>query len=386
MNISEDSKVTAQSVADLSMVAAVDRRADVDSKQATVGRFLQEVGCDGLLVLQPENFAWLTSGGAARGTLNEAAGPGLYFNTENRWLLSCNTDSQRIFDEEIDGLGFQLKEWPWHWGRSQLLSDLCQGRNVACDQPLGTCKVVTEQLRKLRCTMTDYERACYQALGQIVSHAMEATGRTLLKGEPEREVAGQLSHRLLHRGAVPVLLSVAGDGRSRFYRQPSFTSFPMRENCVLTVVAKKFGLCAQASRSISFGQPSTNFRRDHDAACKVSATYLASSWPDAVPRQILAAGRRIFQIIGAEHDWLQCPQGHLTGRLAVEKELTPQTEDLLENHSVVSWQANVGSAVSADTFLLGEEGPKIVTAIENWPVKKIRIQGAEFLRPDVLVR
>lgn len=386
MNITEDSKVVAQSVADLSMIAAVDRRTDIETKQAIIGRFLQETGCDGLLLTQPENFSWLTSGGAARGTLSEAAHPCLYFNAESRWLISSNVDTQRIFDEEIDGLGFQLKEWPWHWGRAQLLNDLCQGRNVACDQPLGSCKVVTDQLRKLRCSMTDYERACFQALGQIVSHALEATGRTLLKGEPEREVAGQLSHRLLHRGAIPVMIGVAGDGRSRYYRQPTYTSHPIKESCVLTVVAKKFGICAQASRSITFGQPNANFRRDHDAACKVSATYLASSWPDSVPRQILQSGKRIYQLLGVEHEWLQCPQGHVTGRLAVEKELTPQTEELLENHWVVSWGVSVGAASSSDTFLLAEDGPKIVTPIENWPVKRIRIQGAEFLRPDLLVR
>ena len=50
-------------------------------------------------------------------------------------------------------------------------------------------------------------------IGQIVSHALEASCRTMAKGDSEREVASQLSHRLLHRGAAPVLLSVAADGR-----------------------------------------------------------------------------------------------------------------------------------------------------------------------------
>ncbi len=44
-----------------------------------------------------------------------------------RWLIAGNADSQRLFDEEIDGLGFQLKEWPWHWGRDRLLTELCHG-------------------------------------------------------------------------------------------------------------------------------------------------------------------------------------------------------------------------------------------------------------------
>ena len=35
----------------------LDRRADVEAKQTLVAGLLREVGCDGLLVLQAENFA-----------------------------------------------------------------------------------------------------------------------------------------------------------------------------------------------------------------------------------------------------------------------------------------------------------------------------------------
>ena len=62
-----------------------------------------------------------------------------FCTAEGRWIITSNVDSQRLFDEELDGLGFQLKEWPWHWGRGQLIADLCQGRNVACDQPQDGC-------------------------------------------------------------------------------------------------------------------------------------------------------------------------------------------------------------------------------------------------------
>src|SRR5437660_287361 len=153
----------------------LDRRVDIDAKQARVAGLLREVGCDGLLVLEPANFAWLTSGATPRGILDPAAQPALYFNAEQRWALSANVDSQRLFDEELDGLGFQLKEWPWHWGREQLLTDLCQGRKVATDQPLGACKPFGDQLRALRRNLTVYEQACSRALGQILSHALEAT-------------------------------------------------------------------------------------------------------------------------------------------------------------------------------------------------------------------
>jgi hypothetical protein len=387
MSVTEESRVTAPpSVVDMNLTAPMDRRTDVEVKQSRIAALLQAEGFDGLLVLQPDNFAWLTGGGSARGILDSDALPALYFTADARWLLSSNVDSQRLFDEEMDGLGFQLKEWPWHLGRAQLLADLCQARNVASDTPIGACKDIAGPIYLLRRTLSDYAIACYRMLGQTLSHALEATGRTLSAGETEREIAGQISHRLLHRGVQPLQISVTADSRGRAYRQPSFTSAPITRTCVMTVAARKYGLCARASRSVAFGQPDTEFRRDHDCACKISATYVAGSWPDSVPRQILLTGQRIFQLTGVEHEFYLAPQGHLTGHAPVEMSMSLHDEQLLQARSAITWCVAVGAAVSCDTFLISEDGPRTLTAAENWPLKRIRIQGAEFVRPDVLIR
>ena len=366
--------------------AVSDRRADIDAKTARVAELLQEVGCEGLLLLDPANFGWFTAGAMSRGMGDPAAEPVAYCNGEHRWVIASNVDSQRLFDEEVDGLGFQLKEWPWHWGRDQFLADLCQNRKVACDRPVNGVVNVGEQMRRLRRRLTVYEQACQLAIGQTVTHALEATCRTLSQGDTEREIAGHLSYRLNHRGVLPVHISVAVDGRSRLYRRFGFTSSALEHYAVLTVTARKYGMFVTASRSVCFGELPPEFRQDHNAVCRVSAGYLAATWPDAVPREILLAGRRIYLISGYEHEWQQAPQGHLTGRAAVEMPLLPQTEDLFQAGWSVTWNASAGAAVSCDTFLVNEQGPKIVTPTESWPLKRIRIQGAEFVRPDVLQR
>jgi Xaa-Pro aminopeptidase len=362
------------------------RRVDIEAKQVQVAALLQQLKCEGLLVLDPENFAWLTSGAIARAVLDPASQPALYFSAEQRWLIAANSASQRLFDEEIDGLGFQLKEWPWYLGRDQLLADLCQGRTVASDLPFGNLRPAPAELRALRRTLTPYEQACLRLLGQVVSHALEATCRTLMQGESEREVAGQISHRLIHRGALPLYIGVAADGRSRLYRQFGFTSTPVNNFAVLTVTARKYGLCVTASRSVSFGRPEETLRAEHNAVCKVGATYVASTWPDALPREILAAGRRVYGLTGYEHDWRLAPQGHVTGRAPVELELAPNTEELFQAGWAVTWNAGVGAASSCDTFLITEAGPRVVTPTEPWPLKRIRVQGADFVRPDILQR
>jgi Xaa-Pro aminopeptidase len=365
---------------------ATDRRADIDAKMGHVAALLREVGCDGLLLVEPENVAWLTSGAIARGELDPAALPVVYCHGDGRWLLANNADSQRLFDEEIDGLGFQLKEYPWHWGREQLLADLCQNRRMACDRPRDNTTNVADRLGRLRRSLTPYEVACHQALGALLAHALEATCRTMSAHETEREVAGQLGHRLMHRGAQPIHLGVAADGRAQLYRQFGYTSTPIRQYAVLKATARKYGLTATASRAVSFGPPDDETRQDHNAVCRVAASYLASTWPDAVPREILLAGRRIYLISGYEHEWQLAPQGHLTGRAVVEMPLTPSTEELFQPGWAVVWNASAGAACGCDTFHITEQGPQVLTPTEGWPLKRIRIQGAEFVRPDILVR
>jgi Xaa-Pro aminopeptidase len=379
-------EISLQSNPEVSLTTPTDRRLDVEGKQARVAGLLQESGCDGLLCLDPANFSWLTSGGMARGSIDPTAAPALYFTNEGRWLLSANVDTQRLFDEELDGLGFQLKEWPWPWGRDQLLGDLCVGRKVACDVNFGDAVAVGNRLRLMRCKLSAYEQACYRALGQVLGHALEATCRSLNPNDTEREAAGMLSHRLVHRGAYPLHVSAMADGRAALYRQGGFTPAPIKAYCMLTAAAQKYGLCALASRSFCFGEPPANYRAEHDAACRVAATYTASSWPDAVPSQVFATALRVYALTGAEHEWRLCPQGHVTARNLVEFPLFPDSSELFQVNWAVTWRASIGAAVSCDTFLITEDGPRTISVSENWPLKRIRVQGAEFVRPDLLVR
>ncbi len=363
-----------------------DRRAEVDARQALVAALLQEVGCDILLLLERENFAWATAGGSYH-VLGPDERPALLLTAEQRWLLAANVDSQRLFDEELDGLGFQLKEWQWYAGRAPFLADLCQGRKVACDQPFGECRVIDDRLRQLRRVLTPYDMAMLRELGRIIGHALEATCRTLATGQSEQEVAGQLAHRLLHRGVEPVGLEIAADGRYRRYRRPGYTAGTVQQSCVLTATGRQAGLHAAASRTVCFGPPSQELAREHDAACKISATCIAGGWPDILPRDVLASSRRIYQITGFEHEWRPNPIGYVTGRAAVEMPLVPQTADPFRAGWALTWQPGVGAACSCDTYLVTPEGPKAVTPMgSTWPQKRIKIQGGSLVRPDILQR
>lgn len=370
---------------------STDRRVDIEGKQARVAALLRDTGRDGLLLLEPENVAWITAGATPRGILAPAEQVAVYCTPEARWLIVSNVDSARMFDEELDGMGFQLKEWPWHWGRDQFLADLCNGRKVACDLPLGPglpgdFLAVAEQMRTIRRVLTRYDQACLLALGKLLAHALEATCRAVQRNDTEREIAGHLAHRLMHRGAVPIHLGVAADGRSRGYRRFGYTATPVERYAVVMATARKYGLHATASRTVCFGDPPEDLKAEQNAAVRVSASYLSSTWPEAVPREVLLAGRRIYQLSGVEHEWLLAPQGHVTGRAAVETTFTPAGSELLQASWAVVWTASAGAALSCDTYLVTDRGPRPMTPPEVWPVKRVRAQGSDCIRPDILIR
>ena len=288
----------------------------------------------------------------------------------------------RLFDEEIDGLGFQLKEWPWHWGREQFLADLCANRKIAvrrarCGWP-ATSSTSAPQLAALRRALTPYEQAACWPSGQIVAHALEATCRTLQRDETEREVAGQLAHRLIHRGVLPVHVGVAADGRSRHYRRHGFTAAPVSRHAVLTATGRKYGLHATAARTVCFGEPPDDLRAEVNAVCRVTAGYVAATWPDAVPREVLLAGRRIYLLSGHEHEWLLAPQGHVTGPAGGRGAVHAAPRSCCSRlGGGVAGHGRGGGQLPTRSWSR-EEGARPVTPTEIWPLKRIRIQGAEW--------
>src|SRR5438876_1449582 len=100
-------------------VALAARRADIDIKQAQLAWLMEQVECEAALLLAPAHVAWFTSGMNVRGLIADSERPGVYTNGRQRWLLCSNVDTQRLFDEELDQLGFQLKEWTWEGGRAE---------------------------------------------------------------------------------------------------------------------------------------------------------------------------------------------------------------------------------------------------------------------------
>ena len=370
---------------DLSDPSLAARRADIDAKQAILARLLGELQCEAVVLLMPAHVAWFTGGMNVRGLIADGERPGIYTNGRQRWLFCSNTDTQRLFDEELDGLGFMLKEWHWASGRATLLGDLVVNKKVASDRPYPSMPLVNDRLRPILRSLMPSDIARFRELGRVVAHALEATARKIERGESEEDVAGALAHRIFHRGAEAHAISVTAEGRSGAFRRAGYTRAKVETLCTLQATAARDGLFATASRTVCFGPPLEAYRAEFDAACRVAAVDRHESRPDGTIASAVDTANAMLKSTPFEHEWRLSPAGYGTGWFPAEELRKAGIDEKFVAHQAIVWQARVGAAGIVDTVLVGEGVCEAITPTEQWPFKRITLAGAAHLIPDLLV-
>jgi Xaa-Pro dipeptidase len=347
---------------------------------------LDALQCEAALLLMPAHVSWFTAGMNVRGLIADSERPAVYTNGRQRWLLCSNADTQRLFDEELDRLGFQLKEWAWEGGRADLLMSVTAGKKIAADRPFPGTLQIADRLRPLVRVLSPVEREDFRELGRLVAHAVEATARTTQAGATEEEIAGQVGHRLLHRGAEPAAISVTADDRGARFRRAGFTDTPVKRTCLIQATAHRGGLYATAGRAVCFGPPPDEFRVGYERALRLAAVFRAASRPGGTMRSAREAEPAILGGTPHEFDGRFAPPGFGTGRFPAEELRRAGQDEPFADGQPLVWQPRVGPAAVVDSVIVGHDGPECVTPPTDWPHKRVTISGMAFVIPDVLVR
>ena len=128
------------------------RRDDVEEKHQRIRDYLDETGHDAVVLGMADSVAWFTSGGDLGQDLG--CGPAsilLFVNRTCRAVIADNVQSSRVFEEELAGLGFQLKERPWYDDPFQVVAELCHNKRVATDMGGYGCSQVAARGRCPAC-------------------------------------------------------------------------------------------------------------------------------------------------------------------------------------------------------------------------------------------
>ena len=365
------------------------RREDVEEKHRRVSALLDLTDGDAVVLGRPDSIAWFTAGGDLGQDLGSEMSPVfLFVNRASRAVVTDNVQSARAFEEELAGLGFQLKERAWYDDPLRVIDELSHNKRVLCDlgRRVSPWAREVDDLRALRNPLTGLERQRLRELGRALTLCVEATCRNFERGETEADVAGHLSHRLIREGIVPVDLRVAGDDRLARYRQPGFKAAAIRSRATVTATGRRHGLCATVSRTVSFGPLDDEFHARHTLAAMVDATCIYFSRPGEAVGEVVRRARRIYEKFNRPHEWTLDYLGFAVGYAPRETLFVPDSPHVLASDTALCWSPSVGPARSSDTIVIDGRGYECVTAAQNWPQVEVSVKGYPIQRPAVLER
>ncbi len=361
------------------------RADEVEQKHQLLIEYLHLRGYDALLLQGPEMFGWLTAGACNART---GSGPhaALFITEEARVVLCNQVDSPQLFDRELNGLGFLLKERPWTDDPHAIRQDCVRTRKVASDVWYPGTENVARELLDFRLKLTTRERDVYRELGRVVAHAVEATARNLQRGDTELDIAGQLSHRLLRHGVQPLQLQVLSDGQGHRYRHWSASLDRIERHCTLIAVGRRHGLHVEVARTIAFGAPTQEVQDTFDVATLLQTTGIYFSQAGWSVRETWQRVQRIYEKFGVPDEWRLAEQAEFTGYGVCEERVLPLSERDIPSACAVCWHPSVRSAHVSDTILVHPQGTELITPHENWPSVTVRVKGIAMNRPGILIR
>lgn len=367
-------------------VIDLERAGEVERRHQLLASYLDLHDDDALIVQRPSNFAWLTCGGDNTRPDGTEPAAALFVTREARVALCNSANSAQLFDHELPGLGFQLKERPWDEPRTVLIDDLCRGRRVATDLPQPGLREADQELADFRRELSESETQVLRGLARTVTHAVEATARSFAPGETEAEVAGQVAHRLLRHHAAPVRIQVLADGQGRRYRDWKRGEGQIDRYCTITVVARQNGLHCGVSRTVSLGQPPSALLDAHQTAVLVAATAFFFSQAGWESRQTWQRIERIYEKYGAAEEWRHAAQGEVIGYEPNEVELSPRAGFQLATGTPIFWHPSVRVASVGDTVLIHADRTEVLTKPQDWPQLSVNVKGTSVQVPDILCR
>jgi Xaa-Pro aminopeptidase len=348
---------------------------EVTCKLEVMRHTLQETGAAGIRLRGTDWFAWATAGGSNAVLLAAETGVAEVLVTpEAAWVLTDEIEAQRLKDEEIPQAQnlsslYQLSAHPWANSddRQSLVRDATGGGKVLSDRPTQAESALPASLVNRKRVMMPTELERYRQVGRLASEAMT---EVLAWAEPtwtEAQLAGAGAEALWARGLHPALTLAAGERRLPLYRHPVPKQEAIGQQAMLVFCARGYGLYANLTRFVHFGQLSSSIVELHRQVAEIEAIGLNSSRPGQSLSQVYEALAQAYQQHGYPQAIREHHQGGTTGYLAREVVATPNSSESLAANMAVAWNPSLVGAKLEDTFVLHQDGSlENLTFDPNW--------------------
>jgi antitoxin VapB len=361
---------------------------EISVKQQRVLEFLDRRGIHGILLRRRENVSWITAGCSDRTVLipsSEAIASILLLRDGRKYYLAANNESERLADEDFNGLGFEPILYNWHEQSAcaSLPSELKDGL-LASDSPCGSLQQV--DIAPLRWQLLPQEMARYRELGRVTAEAGEQVLLGLEPGISEREMAARVAHHLLSAGVEPSVLLMAVDDRIRKYKHALPQDARLQKFGMLNLCARRWGLSVSVTRYVHYGAMPAELSRCFQTSARVYAALLNATQQGLNAAQCFSVAGDVYASCGYPGEEFRHHQGGAAGYLEREWLARPGGSEAPTAPQAFAWNPSISGAKTEETVLLHTDRIEPITLGKTLPLIESPAADEIYKSTGVLVR
>ncbi len=360
---------------------------EIREKLGRVRTFMQAKGLQAVLLKRQANFSWLTAGGLNLvGITTEVGAASLLITEEGQYVITNNIEAPRMAAEEkLEEQGYKIRSFPWYEEReASTVSKIVGKGTLGCDVPFPYAVVLTEEIARLRYSLTTDEVFRLRWLGERVSATLENTVAATRRGEKESEVVGRLCNELWKDRIDPITLMSAADDRISLFRHSIPTEKKVKKVLMVSVNARKGGLIVSLTRFVHFGKVPPELRERYAANVWIDCMFMAATQPGVPAAEVLRKGIEAYGAKGYPEEWKLHHQGGSIGYTGRDYRCHFQTPDVVQENQAFTWNPSLTGTKSEDTILATKDGPEMITRPILYPTLSVEVGGTVFVRPDIL--
>jgi len=351
-----------------------------------IKQWLLENEKDGVLLSRRDNYAWVTGGRRNQVVQNQESGTAALLITPHEdYLIADAIDAQRIFDEET-GFPVIMMVRPWFDPQETFIASLIGVQKIVSDNGIAGTENVQDSLIDLRLALNPKEEAAYLVLGKKCAQLVEETCMEICPGWTENRAARLLQSKCVQAGISPDCVLAGSDERIDKYRHPMPTGNTINERFMLVLGGEQNGLNISLTRMVYFGDVPAEIRNKYECIQKIFAEMQEMTLEGTSYRDFFRNLQGLYAKAGYPGEWNRHHQGGPTGYACREKIITPDTQGKISVHQAFAWNPSITGAKCEETTLLTQDGIRILTRTDNWPVKEFQTKNGIITVADILVR
>jgi antitoxin VapB len=357
-------------------------------RQERVYAFLEREGLDALALSRQDNFAWITVGGDSRViTTSETGFACIVITRDHKWLVSHSMDGQRFIEEQAPDQRYELVTRYWHQASPvETVLELTQGMKVGADFPLPGARQYRGEIVDLHYPLTDLDVARCRWIGRAANRILAEVAQELQPGASEREIAARILYEYALEDMTIDVLIVGFDERIARYRHPMPTNNAMQRYALLHPAARRWGLHANITRLVHFGEPPAEIRRAMDGVATIGGHVAKMLAPGVRFAAVLAEERRLYSELDYPDEWNYHFQGGITGYVLADATRCLDPEARAVERQAYDYFITITGAKYEELTLLTEDGIEVASLGPGWPTRSVSTPSGETIVPDVLIR